>query len=254
VGIAVVTGAAGGLGAAVAELLTVAGSDVVGLDVRDATVVGDLSRPRSRADAVGAIRAAAGHAIDLLVCCAGLGPTVDDHGAIVSVNFFGTIELLDGLVDSLSAGADPAVVLTSSNSITIDPTVDEELVSACVEGEEDAARSRAGQLPGHSVYASSKLAVARALRRRVERLGGLGVRANAVAPGPFESALLDATRRDPELGPAAEALPVPIGRTGSPADVAAVIAFLASPAARYVHGSVVFVDGGIDALFRPDGP
>lgn len=253
-GVAVVTGSAGGLGAAVADLLGLTGLRVVGVDVRDSTVVADLSRPDARAEALAAVRAEVGRALDRLVCCAGLGPTVDDHGAVVSVNYFSAIELLDALADELVHGDDPAVVLTSSNSITIDPTVDDDLVETCLAGDEDTARRRAGQLAGHSVYASSKLALARALRRRVEDLGSRGIRVNAVAPGPFESALLDATRRDPELGPAAEALPVPIGRTGAPDDVARAVAFLASPAARYVHGAVLFVDGGIDALLRPDGP
>ena len=47
-------------------------------------------------------------------------------------------------------------------------------------------------------------------------------------------------------------LPVPTGRIGEPDEVAAVIEFLLSPAASYVHGSILFVDGGIDATVRPD--
>jgi NAD(P)-dependent dehydrogenase (short-subunit alcohol dehydrogenase family) len=73
-----------------------------------------------------------------------------------------------------------------------------------------------------------------------------------VAPGPFESALLQGSRQDPTLGPLVDALPVPTGRVGTPEEVAAVIGFLLSPDAAYVHGSIVFADGGIDAMLRPD--
>ena len=94
--------------------------------------------------------------------------------------------------------------------------------------------------------------MARAVRRRVTEWGAAGVRINAVAPGPFESPLLQGGRDDPVLGPLIEALPVPTGAIGVPDEIAAVIEFLLSPAASYVHGSIVFVDGGIDALLRPD--
>ena len=66
------------------------------------------------------------------------------------------------------------------------------------------------------------------------------------------SPLLQQGLDDPTFGPLIEALPVPTGAIGTPAEVAAVIDFLLGPDASYVHGSIVFVDGGIDALLRPD--
>ena len=140
----------------------------------------------------------------------------------------------------------------SSNSTTIDPTVDAELVGACVAADEQRARARANELEGWTVYASTKVGVARTVRRRVVEWGTARVRVNAVAPGPFESPLLQGGREHPVLGQFIDALPVPTGRIGTPDEVAAVIEFLLSPAASYIHGSILFVDGGIDAQINPD--
>lgn len=245
-----VSGSASGLGAAVSARLRAKQCRVIGVDLRDAEVVADLGSPDGRSAAVHEVRAACDGTLSGLVPCAGLGPQVPDHALIVSVNYFGCVALLDGLFDALTAGT--AGVAISSNSTTIDPTVDAALIDACLAGDEPAARARADELAGNSVYASSKVAVARAVRRRVTEWGAAGVRLNAVAPGPFESPLLQGGRDDPTLGPLIEALPVPTGAIGFPDEIAAVIEFLLSPSASYVHGSVVFIDGGIDALLRPD--
>ncbi|MEZ5169377.1 MAG: SDR family oxidoreductase [Acidimicrobiia bacterium] len=252
-GTAVVTGAAGGLGRAVVDRLGVE-HRVVGVDVRDAEVIADLSDADGRRRAVDEARAAADGSIDRLVCAAGLGPTQPDRGMLLAVNYFGTVEMLDTLAGDLVAAGDARVVLVSSNSTTLDPTVDEELVELCLAGDEPAARARATELAGHTVYATSKLAVTRAMRRRAPGLGERGVRLNAVAPGAFESPLLDRTMDDEILGAATRDLPIPLGRPGTPVEIADVIAFLLSDAACYVQGANVFVDGGTDAVVRPDGP
>ncbi len=248
----VVTGAASGLGAAVTARLRADEHRVVTVDLRDADVEADLGDPGGRSDALVRSLALVEGPLAGLVPCAGLGPQVPDHALVASVNYFGALAFLDGCADALAAGAPAAVVAISSNSTTIDPTVNADLVAAFLAGDEGRARSIAAELPGNSVYASSKVAIARDVRRRVADWGGRGVRINAVAPGPFRSPLLQQGLDDPTFGPLIEALPVPTGAIGSPEEVAAVIAFLLGAEASYVHGSIVFVDGGIDALLRPD--
>jgi NAD(P)-dependent dehydrogenase (short-subunit alcohol dehydrogenase family) len=247
-----ITGSASGLGAAVRTRLEAGGARVIGVDLRDADVIADLSTVEGRDAAVAAVLEACGGVLDGLVPCAGIGPQVPDHALIASVNYFGFLATLDGLFDALSRGTDAAAVAISSNSTTIDPTVDAELVGACVAADEGAARARANELEGWTVYASTKVGVARTVRRRVVEWGAARVRVNAVAPGPFESPLLQGGREHPVLGQFIDALPVPTGRIGTPDEVAAVIEFLLSPAASYIHGSILFVDGGIDAQINPD--
>ena len=244
-----VTGAASGLGAAVTARLRARGDRVVTVDLRDADVIGDLATASGREAALATALDRAGD-LQGVVPCAGLGPQVRDHMLIASVNYFGALAFIDGCFDALAVGG--AVVAISSNSTTIDPTVNADLVAAFLAGDEASARGIAGDLPGNSVYASSKVAIARAVRRRVTEWGARGVRINAVAPGPFQSPLLQQGIDDPVFGPLIDSLPIPTGAIGTPNEVAAVIEFLLSPAASYVHGSIFFVDGGIDALLGPD--
>ena len=247
-----VTGAASGLGAAVTERLRDRGERVVTVDLHDADVTADLGTAAGREDALVRARELVDGPLTGLVPCAGLGPQVPDHALIASVNFFGAVAFLDGCLDALAGGTPSAAVAISSNSTTIDPTVHADLVLAFTRGDEEGARALASGLAGNTVYASSKVAIARAVRSRVGDWGARGVRINAVAPGPFRSPLLQQGLDDPTFGPLIEALQVPTGEIGTPHQVAAAIDFLLGPDASYVHGSILFVDGGIDALLRPD--
>lgn len=97
-------------------------------------------------------------------------------------------------------------------------------------------------VPGQANYAASKaglVGLARALAREV---GSRGITVNVVAPGLVDT---DMTRAIPEDRRDAMAAQVPLGRLGAPEEVAEVVAFLASDAARYVTGAVLPVDGGL---------
>ena len=75
---------------------------------------------------------------------------------------------------------------------------------------------------------------------------------NAVAPGATQTPLLQEGLDDPFVGPLIEGFAVPIGRRGKPEEIAALVEFLLGPDARFFCGSVVFCDGGTDAMTRAD--
>lgn len=247
-----VTGSASGIGAAVRARLEASGLDVVGIDRRDAEIVADLADAAGRAAAVTAVRERCADRLDGLVACAGLGPQVPARELIASVNYFGAVALLDGLRPALVA-ARGAAVAVSSNSSTL-PNAESALVDACLDDDEPQARALAATLPSPTVYAGSKLALARWVRRQAPSAAwaGAGARLNAVAPGAVQTPLLQEGLDDPLLGPAIRGFPIPTGGFGTAQQVAAAITFLLGPEAAFCCGTVLFVDGGTDALIRPD--
>jgi 3alpha-hydroxysteroid 3-dehydrogenase len=251
----VVTGSASGLGAAIRAHLERDGWAVIGVDLQGQEVAADLSTDDGRAGLVPAVEAALGGAegegLDGLVACAGVGPHVEPTELIVGVDFFGAVATLEGLEPLLRRGTSPVALAIASNSLGIIPA-DEQLVAACAAADEAHARRRAAELDGSTVYGNAKLALARWVRAHAEAWGRAGVRLNALAPGPIETPLLQASRDDAVLGPHVDALPIPLGRTAQPDEIAALAAFLLSDEAAMVHGSVLFADGGTDAQFRPD--
>ena len=246
-----VTGSAGGIGGAIHRRIAAEGHDVIGMDLAGADIDADLSTAEGRLTAVGAAEAAAGSSLDGLVVCAGLPPTTEPVSMIAQVNYFGSVELLDALRPLLAADGGGSAVAISSNSLGTVPTDDEPLIGPMLAGDVDAAVVASTSLHGASVYGMSKQALARAVRRRAPDWAAEGVRLNAVAPGAVETALLDATLDDPELGPVTEAFPIPVGRRGTVDDIADAVWFTLAEA-PFLVGSVLFVDGGSDALMRPD--
>src|SRR5436189_132700 len=106
-----VTGSFSGIGAAVVDALRAGGAQVIGVDLRDADIVGDLSTAAGRAKIIEEALARCAGKLDGLVLCAGLGPQVEPASLTVSVNYFGAVELLDGLLPALRQGDEPAAVV-----------------------------------------------------------------------------------------------------------------------------------------------
>jgi len=250
-----ITGAASGLGAATAQLLRAAGHQVIGIDRQAADIVADLATPAGRQAAVDGVQVASGGILHGAAMFAGVGGATGRAASLlVSVNYFGTVELLTAFRPLLAAAGESAAIAISSNAATCQPGWNSVLVDACLSGDEARARAVGDRGDSAAAYPATKLAVARWVRRHAPapEWAGSGVRLNAIAPGLVETPFVAETRADPVLGPLVGLFPLPLGRGGQPAEIAALAAFLLSPAARYCCGSVIYCDGGTDALLRPD--
>jgi NAD(P)-dependent dehydrogenase (short-subunit alcohol dehydrogenase family) len=247
-----VTGSAGGIGGAIRARIEAAGHDVLGVDVRDAEVVADLSSADGRAVACREITAETGGALDGLVVAAGIGGSTQAPPSMVArVNYFGAVGLLEGLREQLAVGQLEAAVAIASNSATAMPVTDPALVEQCLAGDEEGAAKTAEGMDGEAVYAFAKLALARKVRRlAVEWAPGL--RVNAVAPGPVLTGLTRAALDHPVTGDLIRGFPVPMDRWGEQHEIAEAVWFLLSPQSQWTTGSILFVDGGTDALLNPD--
>ncbi|MFT6367880.1 MAG: NAD(P)-dependent dehydrogenase (short-subunit alcohol dehydrogenase family) [Bacteroidia bacterium] len=109
-------------------------------------------------------------------------------------------------------------------------------------------------MQGQPAYSGSKQALTRWMRRNNGEYAAQGIRMNAVGPGYTRTAMSAAVEEDPLYGPAIKEFiaTIPIKRPGQPEDIANAVSFLLSDAAGFISGSMLFVDGGHDALHRPD--
>ena len=249
-----VTGSASGIGAATVIALQAAGHTVIGVDLRNAEINGDLSTSEGRQTVITQALARCDGTLDGLVLCAGLGAQVQPASLITSVNYFGAVELLDALLPALQKGTHPSAVVISSVASAMLPWDKNPLAAACEAGDEatvSAIVMGAGAQGGNLAYAGSKNALTVAVRKRAAVWGKAGVRLNTLAPGATETPLLQAGLQDPRYGEAIKNFVAPIARRAEPREMASVVAFLMSDAASFVHGAQFYADGGIDAVTRP---
>lgn len=245
------TGGATGIGAAIKQTLVNDGHKVIVVDLKDADIEADLSSTEGRDAALAGIKAAAPDGLDGFIPCAGVGSNVPNAPLIASVNYYGTTDLVEGLKDLL-AKKEGGVVIISSNSAP-HPT-NEDYVNTLLDADEATARALAENVEPQPAYSGSKQAVARWMRRNAAAYAAAGVRMNAIAPGYTETPMTKAVADDPTYGPAIKEFvaSIPVGRPGQPKDIADAVCFLLSPEATFICGSVLFVDGGHDAMGRPD--
>ena len=246
-----VSGSASGIGAAVCAQLRAAGHRIIGIDRANAEVIADLSTRAGRQAAVAQVLEQSGGVLDGLVCCAGIGVTAPSSGLVLAVNYFGVSELLDGLADALAKGEHPAALVIGSVAATHSGAEQEPMVAAMLAGDEAQALELANTLgQTHLAYAGSKYAVTCAARRKAVQWAPQGIRLNVVAPGAVETPLHQAAKDDARFGKAVREFVAPLGRSGTPEELARVVAFIQSQQASFMTGSVVFVDGGMDAMVR----
>lgn len=253
--VAIVTGAAGGIGRATARLLAAQGAAVLVADVQPAVretaaqiieaggraeaMVADCATEEAAQAMVAQALTAFGR-LDILHANAGVsGPALPsltteaaEFAEILRINLIGAWVAIRAALPHMGAGA--SIICTAS-----------------VAG----LRAGAGAIP----YSASKAAVISMVQTTASALAGSGIRINAAAPGLIETPMTApiyadarARGREDRIGQLN-----PLKRGGQPEEIAAVVAFLGSDAASYVNGQVIVADGGLSASLpfapRPAG-
>lgn len=251
-----ITGSASGIGAATASLLTSRGHRVIGVDLKDADITADLTTAEGREHMVARARELSGGRLDGVLANAGISAPI---AATVQVNFFGAVATLEGLRPLLLESDAPRAAVTASMA-SLQPA-DDELLAALLDADEPAAVTRgkaleeAGPQAGYLNYSTSKQAIARWVRRNAPtpEWAGAGIPLNAIAPGVVISPMTEQLTSSPEgRAQLEEQVPMPLNGWMPAESAAELLAWLTSPANTHLCGQVIFIDGGVDAVFRGD--
>lgn len=245
----VVTGVASGIGAETAALARSLGAEVIGIDVRDPPapmhgfIKGDLGSP---AGVEAIVRALPGR-FDALCNVAGLSGS-GGAAPTLAVNFYGLRALSEAAAPKVREGG-AIVNVASIAGIGWRANLDRAKSMVALEGFPDVARVIAdhGIKDGQGYPLSKELLLLWTFRAaHAARFKARGIRVNAVSPGPVETPILGQFRA--VLGDARVDSDIArVGRAGTPADIAPVIAFLCSDGARWINGANIAADGGLEA-------
>jgi len=236
--IALVTGASRGIGRAIATTLAQRGYTVIGTATTESGAASITEALAPHGGRGIALNVTDGAALD-----AAIDGIVKQHGGLhVLVNNAGITR--DMLSMRLSDESWDAVIDTNLKAV----------FRACRAAIRPMMKQRQGRIinitsvvgaagnPGQANYCASKAGVAGLTRSLARELGGRNITVNCVAPGFIAT---DMTEVLPEAQKAALMAQIPLGRLGSPDDIAEAVAFLASPAAGYITGSELHVNGGM---------
>jgi NAD(P)-dependent dehydrogenase (short-subunit alcohol dehydrogenase family) len=241
------------MGWAVRQYLESQSYSIIGVDLpgKGAEVEADLSTSEGCKAAVQGI----------LHCCQGqlsgvfanAGVDLNNPALVFGVNYFGAVDVLQGLQPWLAQSAPTAVVVNISDSISITPNIPMAPVEALLQGDREQAIALMQEQPQFS-YQVSKFAIARWVRRQAASptWAGSGIRLNGVCPGPVMTPLLEHDLQDPVKGPAILGLPRPLNEFTSCEQVAYLVEFLLSHRARFLVGQLIMIDGGIETAFRAE--
>ena len=239
--VAVVTGAARGIGRATVELLHARGAAIVATDLSSAVtelagddiaaLVGDVADEGFAGHTMTVARERFGR-VDILVNNAGrtlnkplLETSVAEWDAVLTTNARGAFVQSREAVRAMAAHGDGGAVVSVAS------------VVASV------------AMPDLSAYAASKGAIAQLTKVIAVEYAHCGIRANVVAPGVVETDILQSTGIENSRATlAGYGAAHPLGRVAQPAEIAEIIAFLAAPASSFMTGALVMADGGFTAL------
>lgn len=248
----VVTGAASGMGAATATLLTELGAEVIGLDIKtgDAPMaafhLADLSDPVSIDAAVDAI----GGPVDSLFNCAGL-PTNAPGQTIMRVNFVGHRHLTEALLPQMTKGSSVAFISSAAGmSWQQNWPVLKELCETIGFDEAIAWCDAHDELISPNGYGFSKEAICAYVAWRGYQVAAT-TRVNAILPGPTDTPMMPSFVE--MMGEDFfNKFPKPVGQNSTPEEQAWAIVMLNSPRSSYIAATNVFTDGGFSGGILTD--